>query len=315
MCVPSPTTADRACIWAIQAPDSPADRRRGGRRFPGHRSRRRGQTATRCFRRRRDRTGSATPDRLISRARQIKADGKGLRSWALGRARTHLTPRPCLHVSRVKLCERRRLLALRNERQGAARRRRHPDSCRRPGPSASRLDGRALPKDLLDRVSRSPGRLTARFISTPSPPRLLLMGDSRILHATWAHLIGGDQPARRGAGTIGFSDPVSGKQTTERERPPCAGAAARLAPRRSICSDVVPCRARVRFGLYVFHNAQPGAKGSVPYFYCDIEGHLEARCGTTCSSIRSSASCRAHHQGEVLIETIWRPRDGRALLS
>ncbi len=202
---------------------------------------------------------------------------------------TVLTPQALAFVVDLEWrfdAERRRLLALRNERQARL------DAGARPGflpETASIRDGdwrvAPLPKDLLDRrveITGPPDRkMVINALNSGASCFMADFEDS--CTPTWANLIEGQINLRDAvAGTIAFSDPASGKQYKLNERTAVLLVRPRgwHLPEKHVLVDGRPISgALFDFGLFVFHNATALlAKGSGPYFYLPkVESHLEAR--------------------------------------
>jgi malate synthase len=182
--------------------------------------------------------------------------------------------------------ERRRLLALRNERQVRLAAGAKPDFL--PETRAIR-DGdwtvAPLPKDLLDRrveITGPPDRkMVINALNSGASCFMADFEDS--CTPTWANLIEGQINLRDAvAGTIGFSDPASGKQYKLNEETAVLLVRPRgwHLPEKHVVVDGRPMSGSLfDFGLYFFHNAKAlVAKGSGPYFYLPkMESHLEAR--------------------------------------
>ncbi|MFO1058680.1 MAG: malate synthase A [Dongiaceae bacterium] len=182
--------------------------------------------------------------------------------------------------------ERRRLLALRQERQARL------DAGERPDFLAETRAIREadwtvapLPADLLDRrveITGPPDRkMVINALNSGASCFMADFEDSST--PTWANLLDGQLNLRDAVrGTIAFTDPASGKDYK------LAGKTAVLLvrprgwhlPEKHLLVDGEPMSGSLfDFGLYVFHNAKAlKARGSGPYFYLPkMESHLEAR--------------------------------------
>jgi malate synthase len=211
--------------------------------------------------------------------------------------------------------ERRRLLALRNERQVRLAAGAKPDFL--PETRAIR-DGdwtvAPLPKDLLDRrveITGPPDRkMVINALNSGASCFMADFEDS--CTPTWANLIEGQINLRDAvAGTIGFSDPASGKQYKLNEETAVLLVRPRgwHLPEKHVVVDGRPMSGSLcDFGLYVFHNAKAlVAKGSGPYFYLPkMESHLEARLWDDVITHTEEALDIGHGtvRATVLIETI-----------
>jgi malate synthase len=182
--------------------------------------------------------------------------------------------------------ERRRLLALRNERQIRLDAGARPDFL--PDTKAVR-DGdwtvAPLPKDLLDRrveITGPPDRkMVINALNSGASCFMADFEDS--CTPTWANLIEGQINLRDAvAGTIGFSDPASGKQYRLNDKTAVLLVRPRgwhLPEKHVLVDGRAMSGSLFDFGLFFFHNAKAlVAKGSGPYFYLPkMESHLEAR--------------------------------------
>ena len=182
--------------------------------------------------------------------------------------------------------ERRRLLALRNERQARLDAGARPDFL---AETKAIRDGdwtvAPLPKDLLDRrveITGPPDR--KMVINALNAGASCFMADFEdSCTPTWANLIEGQINLRDAvAGTIAFSDPASGKGY--KLNPKTAVLLVRprgwhLPEKHVIVDGRAMSGSLFDFGLFFFHNAKALlAKGSGPYFYLPkMESHLEAR--------------------------------------
>jgi len=182
--------------------------------------------------------------------------------------------------------ERRRLLALRNERQARLDAGARPDFL---AETKAVRDGdwtvAPLPKDLLDRrveITGPPDR--KMVINALNAGASCFMADFEdSCTPTWANLIEGQINLRDAvAGTIAFSDPGSGKDY--KLNPKIAVLLVRprgwhLPEKHVIIDGRAMSGSLFDFGLFFFHNAKALlAKGSGPYFYLPkMESHLEAR--------------------------------------
>jgi malate synthase len=142
-----------------------------------------------------------------------------------------------------------------------------------------------LPKDLVDRrveITGPPDRkMVINALNSGASCFMADFEDS--CTPTWANLIEGQINLRDAvAGTIGFSDPASGKQYKLNDKTAVLLVRPRgwHLPEKHVLVDGRPMSGSLfDFGLYVFHNAKALlAKGSGPYFYLPkLESHLEAR--------------------------------------
>jgi malate synthase len=182
--------------------------------------------------------------------------------------------------------ERRRLLALRQERQARL------DAGERPGFLAETAAIREadwtvapLPADLLDRrveITGPPDR--KMVINALNAGASCFMADFEDSSTpSWANLLDGQVNLRDATrGTIAFTDPVTGKDYRLAEKTAVLLVRPRgwHLPEKHLLVDGEPIAGSLfDFGLYVFHNAKTlKAKGSGPYFYLPkLESHLEAR--------------------------------------
>jgi malate synthase len=182
--------------------------------------------------------------------------------------------------------QRRRLLALRNEQQVRLDAGAKLDFL--PETKAIR-DGdwsvAPLPQDLLDRrveITGPPDRkMVINALNSGASCFMADFEDS--CTPTWANLIEGQINLRDAvAGTIGFSDPASGKQYKLNEKTAVLLVRPRgwHLPEKHIVVDGRSMSGSLfDFGLFFFHNARALVdKGSGPYFYLPkIESHLEAK--------------------------------------
>jgi len=182
--------------------------------------------------------------------------------------------------------ERRRLLALRNERQARLDAGAKPDFL---AETKAVRDGDWIvappPKDLLDRrveITGPPDRkMVINALNSGASCFMADFEDS--CTPTWANLIEGQINLRDAvAGTIAFSDPASGK--AYKPNPKTAVLLVRprgwhLPEKHVIVDGRAMSGSLFDFGLFFFHNARALlAKGSGPYFYLPkMESHLEAR--------------------------------------
>jgi malate synthase len=182
--------------------------------------------------------------------------------------------------------ERRRLLALRNERQARLDAGAKPDFL---AETKAIRDGdwtvAPLPKDLLDRrveITGPPDRkMVINALNSGASCFMADFEDS--CTPTWANLIEGQINLRDAiAGTIAFTDPASGKGY--KLNPKTAVLLVRprgwhLPEKHVLVDGRAMSGALFDFGLFFFHNAKALlAKGSGPYFYLPkMESHLEAR--------------------------------------
>ena len=182
--------------------------------------------------------------------------------------------------------QRRRLLALRNERQARLDAGAKLDFL--PDTKAIR-DGdwsvAPLPKDLLDRrveITGPPDRkMVINALNSGASCFMADFEDS--CTPTWANLIEGQTNLRDAvAGTIGFSDPASGRQYKLNDKTAVLLVRPRgwhLPEKHIVVDGRAMSGALFDFGLFFFHNARALVdKGSGPYFYLPkIESHLEAK--------------------------------------
>ncbi|MGH6927553.1 MAG: malate synthase A, partial [Dongiaceae bacterium] len=211
----------------------------------------------------------------------------------LGRMRpgyeTILTPQALAFIVDLEWrfdAERRRLLALRNERQARLDAGAKPDFL--PETKAIR-DGdwtvASLPKDLLDRrveITGPPDRkMVINALNSGASCFMADFEDS--CTPTWANLIEGQINLRDAvAGTIGFSDPASGKQYKLNDKTAVLLVRPRgwhLPEKHIVVDGRAMSGSLFDFGLYFFHNTRALVdKGSGPYFYLPkVESHLEAK--------------------------------------
>jgi malate synthase len=182
--------------------------------------------------------------------------------------------------------ERRRLLALRNERQARLDAGAKPDFLPETKPiREGDWTVAPLPNDLLDRrveITGPPDRkMVINALNSGASCFMADFEDS--CTPTWANLIEGQINLRDAvAGTIDFSDPASGKQYKLSEKTAVLMVRPRgwHLPEKHLCLGDRPIPgALVDFGLFFFHNARELiAGGSGPYFYLPkLQSHLEAR--------------------------------------
>ena len=182
--------------------------------------------------------------------------------------------------------ERRRLLALRNERQARLDAGARPDFL--PETKAVRdadWTVAPLPKELLDRrveITGPPDRkMVINALNSGASCFMADFEDS--CTPTWANLIEGQINLRDAVGgNIAFSDPASGKDY--KLNPKTAVLLVRprgwhLPEKHVLVDGRAMSGSLFDFGLFFFHNAEALlAKGSGPYFYLPkMESHLEAR--------------------------------------
>ena len=182
--------------------------------------------------------------------------------------------------------ERRRLLALRNERQARL------DAGAKPNFLAETKAVRdgdwtvaPLPKDLLDRrveITGPPDRkMVINALNSGASCFMADFEDS--CTPTWTNLVEGQINLRDAiAGTIAFSDPASGKQYKLNAKTAVLLVRPRgwhLPEKHVLVDGRAMSGSLFDFGLYFFHNVRAlTAKGSGPYFYLPkMESHLEAR--------------------------------------
>jgi malate synthase len=182
--------------------------------------------------------------------------------------------------------ERRRLLSLRVERQQRLDAGERPDFLSETAAiRKAEWTVAPLPADLLDRrveITGPPDRkMVINALNSGASCFMADFEDSST--PTWANLIDGQINLRDAiAGTIGFSDPATGKSYRLNDKT----AVLLVRPRgwhlveKHLLVDGEPMSGSLfDFGLYLFHNARALlAKGSGPYFYLPkLESHLEAR--------------------------------------
>jgi malate synthase len=211
--------------------------------------------------------------------------------------------------------ERRRLLALRDDRQARL------DRGELPGFHAETKTIRRgnwqvapAPADLQDRRVEITGPVDRKMVinALNSGANVFMADFEDSLTPTWANLIDGQTNLRDAvAGTVGYADPDSGKQY----RLAAKTAVLKVRPRgwhldevhMSIDGQPV-AGALFDFGLYLHHNAAALlAKGSGPYFYLPkLESHLEAKLWADVFHAAEEACGLAHGtiRATVLIETI-----------
>jgi malate synthase len=182
--------------------------------------------------------------------------------------------------------ERRRLLALRQERQARLDAGERPDFL---AETKGIRDGdwtvAPLPVDLLDRRVEITGptdrKMVINALNSGASCFMADLEDSST--PTWANLLDGQVNLRDAvAGTIAFTDPGTGKDYKLGAKPAVLLVRPRgwHLPEKHLLVDGEPISGSLfDFGLYVFHNAKAlKAKGSGPYFYLPkLESHLEAR--------------------------------------
>ncbi len=204
-------------------------------------------------------------------------------------AETILTPHALAFIVDLEWrfdAERRRLLALRNERQARLDAGEKPDFL--PQTRAVRDDDWAVappPKDLLDRRVEITGPPERKMVinALNSGASCFMADFEDSCTPTWANLIDGQINLRDAvAGAIGFIDPAGGKQYRLNDRTAVLLMRPRgwHLPEKHILIDGRAMSASLfDFGLYFFHNARALVdKGSGPYFYLPkLESHLEAR--------------------------------------
>jgi malate synthase len=181
---------------------------------------------------------------------------------------------------------RRRLLALRAERQKAFDQGETPDFL----PETKHIregDWKVapIPRDLLDRRVEITGPVDRKMIinALNSGAKMFMADFEDASSPTWANMVEGQLNLRdRWQGTIDFTDPTSGKHYKLSDRP----ATLIVRPRgwhlleEHVTVDSEPMSGSLfDFGLYVFHNAKAMiAQGATPAFYLPkMESHLEAR--------------------------------------
>ncbi|MFC7399363.1 malate synthase A [Chelatococcus sp. GCM10030263] len=181
---------------------------------------------------------------------------------------------------------RRRLLALRVERQKAFDQGQTPDFL---AETKHIRDGdwsvAPIPRDLLDRRVEITGPVDRKMIinALNSGAKMFMADFEDASSPTWANMVEGQLNLRdRWQKTIDFTDPTSGKHYKLSERP----ATLIVRPRGwhlledHVTVDGEPMSGSLfDFGLYVFHNAKAIlTQGATPAFYLPkMESHLEAR--------------------------------------
>ena len=200
-----------------------------------------------------------------------------------------LTPKAVAFIADLERrfdAERRRLLALRHERQVRIDTGSKPDFL--PETKAIR-DGdwtvAPLPKDLQDRrveITGPPERkMVINALNSGASCFMADFEDSST--PTWANLIEGQINLRDAiGGKIDFTDPTSGKSYKLNEKTAVLLVRPRgwhLPEKHVLVDGRAMSGSLFDFGFYLFHNAKAlKAKGSGPYFYLPkLESHLEAR--------------------------------------
>jgi malate synthase len=204
-------------------------------------------------------------------------------------AETILTPQALAFIVDLEWrfdAERRRLLALRSERQARLDAGEKPDFLpETKGIRDSDWTVAPLPNSLLDRrveITGPPDRkMTINALNSGASCFMADFEDS--CAPTWANLIDGQINLRDAvAGSIGFSDAASAKQYRLNDKTAVLLMRPRgwHLPEKHILIDGRAMSASLfDFGLYFFHNARAlVTRGSGPYFYLPkLESHLEAR--------------------------------------
>ncbi len=232
----------------------------------------------------------------MSFAASLDADKSGLEARApkihapvTGRAGEILTPEALEFLAGLHRRfdgRRRELLAARAERQTRF------DAGERPDFLASTKairDGdwkvAPIPADLMDRRVEITGPTDRKMIinALNSGAKVFMADFEDATSPTWANLIDGQINLKdRWAGTLAFTDGVSGKAYALGSRPAVLMVRPRgwHLPEKHLTVDGEPMAgALFDFGLYFFHNAQAQiAAETGPYFYLPkLESHLEAR--------------------------------------
>jgi malate synthase len=182
--------------------------------------------------------------------------------------------------------ERKRLLVRREERQARF------DAGELPDFLAETAAVRAgdwtvapIPADLRDRRVEITGPVDRKMIvNALNSGANVFMADFEDANApTWSNCMEGQLNLKdRWAGTIGFTDPASGKAYRLKDKVAVLIVRPRgwHLPERHVEVDGEPMSGSLfDFGLYIFHNGKAAlAQGSGPYFYLPkMESHLEAR--------------------------------------
>jgi malate synthase len=200
-----------------------------------------------------------------------------------------LTPQALAFVAELERKfgpERKRLLALRAQRQARL------DAGEKPDFLAETRAVREgdwtvapLPKDLLDRRVEITGPVDRKMIinALNSGANVFMADFEDSSTPTWANMIEGQANLIDAvAGTITFDDPASGKHYALSPKTAVLKVRPRgwHLPERHVLVDGEPMSGSLfDFGLYFFHNAKRLlARGGGPYFYLPkLESHLEAR--------------------------------------
>lgn len=189
-------------------------------------------------------------------------------------------------LERTFRAERKRLLALREERQARLDNGERPDFLKE---TQDVRDGdwtvAPLPADLLDRRVEITGPVDRKMVinALNSGARVFMADFEDSNTPTWTNQIEGQVNLRDAVRrTITHADPASGKHYRLAERTAVLKVRPRgwHLPESHVRVDGAPMSgALFDFGLYLFHNARELlARGSGPYFYLPkMESHLEAR--------------------------------------
>jgi malate synthase len=171
-----------------------------------------------------------------------------------------------------------------------------------------------VPADLVDRRVEITGPVDRKMVvNALNSGAKVFMGDFEDASSPgWANMIEGQINVKdRWAGTIGFTDAITGKRYDLKPNPAVLIIRPRgwhLPERHILIDSEQASGSLVDFGLYVFHNAKSALmQGSGPYFYIPkIESHLEARLWNDVFSHAESALGLKHGtiKATVLIETL-----------
>ncbi len=171
-----------------------------------------------------------------------------------------------------------------------------------------------IPPDLQDRRVEITGPTNAKMVinALNSGAKVFMADFEDATAPTWDELIAGQVNLRaRWAGTLGFTDPGTGKVYALGDTPAVLKVRPRgwhLDERHVTVDGIAVAGGLVDFGLYVFHNARAAiAAGSGPYFYLPkLESRFEAELWSEVFAAAESALelPRGTIKATVLIETL-----------
>jgi malate synthase len=236
-----------------------------------------------------NRTVAAPARMAAAKPSRRAAEGIEVRGNGLARMKEILTPEALqflVTLHRRFDGERLRLLALRAERQKRFDAGELPDFLEETRAIREALwSVAAIPADLQDRRVEITGPVDRKMIvnALNSGAKVFMADFEDAYSPTWSNIIEGQINLKdRWAGTIGFTDPETGKRYDIGATPALLMVRPRgwhLPEAHVLVDGEEMSGALFDFGLYVFHNAKTQlAQGATPAFYLPkLESHLEAR--------------------------------------